>query len=253
MQLTFDLNLAKQKPTNQEACPFCSQEVLGRELGRQGEMLWVENLYPTLADTYQTVIIESDWHEGDIPDYSLDANRQLFAFLYQNWKALEGTGDFTSVLLYRNFGPLSGGSLRHPHSQIVGLKTGDAYAHHQPSDFQGLEVQALGHGRAEITLSSQPLVGYCEFNIRITDSAELDALADACQTVLAYLKTDYFPAIDLSYNLFFFEREEGIIVKVLPRLVASPYFLGYGIRLVDNPQRLEEIKTGLLTYLNQNS
>lgn len=252
MQLTFDLDLARQKPTNSDRCPFCSKAVLGRELGRQGEMLWVENLYPTLADTYQTVVIESDWHEGDIPDYSTAHNRQLFAYLYASWKQLEATGDFASVLLYRNFGPLSGGSLRHPHSQIVGLKTGDPASLLPSSAFQGVTVQALGQGRAEITLSQQPLVGYCEFNLRITDPAELDALADACQSVLRYLKTDYFPQIaDLSYNLFFYDRPEGLIVKIMPRLVASPYFLGYGIRLVDKRERLSEISRQLKTYLSK--
>lgn len=249
MKLTFNLDVARQKPDNSGECPFCRQQVLGKELGRDGSILWVENLYPTMADCYQTVVIESDWHEGDIPDYEPSHNRKLFAFLYKGFRQLQATGRFASVLLYRNFGPLSGGSLRHPHSQIIGLTELDGYAKIKPSYFEGLVVQAKANGRAGITLSTDPIMGYCEFNISISHPAELDNLADACQQVLRYLKTDYFPTHDLSYNLFFFEQGEGLVVKVLPRLVASPYFLAYGIRMVDNDQRLEEVKQGLLTYL----
>ncbi|WP_416533183.1 DUF4931 domain-containing protein, partial [Klebsiella pneumoniae] len=40
-------------------------------------------------------------------------------YLLSKWQLMEESGHYRSVVLYRNFGPLSGGSLRHPHSQIV--------------------------------------------------------------------------------------------------------------------------------------
>lgn len=247
-KLTFNSSIAKKKPTNQDRCPFCYQEELGKVLDRQDQMIWVENKYPVLEQAYQTLIIESDWHDGDIPIYSRDYNRQLFSYAVEKFEYLEQSEKFKSVLCYKNFGPLSGGSLRHPHLQIVGLESVDGYAFIQESAFEGLEVQSFRQG-ARLVLSSDPIAGGLEFNIIISKRSHLEILADVSQLVLRFITHVYFKDKEASYNLFLYPIKEGFVCKIMPRYVVSPYLLGYGIRQVPSQKRLSQLKSHLESYL----
>lgn len=85
-------------------------------------MIWLANRFPTLKDTKQTVIIESDDHQGDVANYSAEYNCKLMKFSLACFDKMNQSEEFRSVLWYKNFGPMSNGSLSHPHMQIVGLK-----------------------------------------------------------------------------------------------------------------------------------
>ncbi|MCH4169615.1 MAG: DUF4931 domain-containing protein [Lactobacillus sp.] len=251
--LIFQPEIAKHKPENirhpHNYCPFCDTAHLTNILNQEGDKIWLVNKYRTLKDTYQTVLIESANHNGDASNYSVAENRSIFAFANQCWHNLIDTGAYRSVLLYKNFGPMSGGSLKHPHFQIVGLTHKDGYQDITPDNFEGLTVfQEPGF---TLNLSTYPIVGFLEFNLIIADPAQITKLADTAQVVIKYILNDYFHGICDSYNLFFYDFNDQIICKIIPRFVMSPYFVGYKIPQLNDEQRLLEIKKALLAKLTQ--
>jgi hypothetical protein len=63
-------------------------------------------------------------------------------------------------------------------------------------------------------------------------------MADYIQIVAHYLLNNFYKGCK-SYNLFFYQLEGRILVKVVPRFVTSPLFIGYSIPQVSN--RAEEV------------
>ena len=68
------------------------------------------------------MIIESAVHKTDLTEYTKEKARQVISFGLEKWNLLEKDSRFRSVIYFRNYGPESGGSQRHPHSQIIGLE-----------------------------------------------------------------------------------------------------------------------------------
>lgn len=140
--LKFDYNAAKGKPENirhpKGYCPFCDVAHLTNILAQEQDRIWLVNKFRTLEDTFQTVVIESSDHEGGPSIYSIEQNRQVFEFAFKCWQKMIDSNQYTSVIMYKNFGPLSGGSLRHPHFQIVGLNDYDVYQNISVENFTGV-------------------------------------------------------------------------------------------------------------------
>lgn len=65
--------------------------------------------------------------------------------------------------MYKNKGPLSGGSLVHPHMQIVGLEQEDGYASLTSANFEGINVWQ--QGRIAANISTEPIMGFFEVNV----------------------------------------------------------------------------------------
>lgn len=235
---------ATNTPTS--GCPFCDRESLSDIYRQEGEKIWLKNKYQTLEKTEMTVIIESAEHEGDISTYSPAENREIFRFAFDCWGELIASDKFKSVLMFRNFGPRSGGSLRHPHMQIVGLKETDGYAEVKPENFSGLEIHRNG---VDIILSDQPVMGFVEFNVSIDDLSQVERLADHVQTISRYLVKDYMNGRCDSYNLFFYHIDGRYICKIVPRFITSPYFIGYKLSQVNSPEHLREVAMELKKIL----
>jgi len=241
--LKFDYNAAKGKPENirhpKGYCPFCDVAHLTNILAQEQDRIWLVNKFRTLEDTFQTVVIESSDHEGGPSIYSIEQNRQVFEFAFKCWQKMIDSNQYTSVIMYKNFGPLSGGSLRHPHFQIVGLNDYDVYQNISVENFTGVFVS--NQPQREITLSTHPIIGFVEINIAINGVENIDALADAAHVMIDYLLNDYMGGRLSSYNLFFYKINERFYCKIVPRFATSPYFVGYKISQVQNMQRLKEI------------
>ncbi|KRL01111.1 hypothetical protein FC81_GL001250 [Liquorilactobacillus capillatus DSM 19910] len=229
------------------ACPFCQRETLAGILAEEEDRIWLENKYRTLDETYQTVIIEAAEHDGDISTYPRSKNRAIFNFALKAWKTIIDSGKYKSVLMYKNFGPYSGGSLRHPHMQIVGLNKIDAYANIRKQNFTG-HMFYKDHG-VKINISAYPIAGFTEFNIILLDAEKIEPFADIVQTVVNYILNDYFKGRCTSYNLFFYYINSQIVAKIVPRFVVSPYFMGYKIPQVNDSKRNTEIEKELATKL----
>lgn len=276
--LVFINRVARHKPENirhtDGYCPFCHPETLENILRQDGERIWLVNKYRTLVDTMQTIVVESGDHEGDFSNYSAGESEAVLRFSLECWGQMLRDRRYRSVLMYKNYGPLSGGSIRHPHLQIVGLTKKDGYERVPANAFGGVEV--LHDGGRELSLSTHPLMGFMETNASVPETsddalvapADVAWLSGVIRKLVRFLLESYHGHGCTSYNLFFYRtrdtvevRDSGIAaaqvvgssamggddvpgrvtVKVVPRWVASPYFVGYRISQVDCDETLEAV------------
>ncbi|WP_338461746.1 DUF4931 domain-containing protein [Brevibacillus borstelensis] len=238
--LHFDMHIGRQKPENimnrQAACPFCFPDELDGILEQRGEMIWLKNKYPVLQDATQTLVIETSQCDSELSVYEKDHLYALFAFGVEKWLEMTESGSYRSVLFFKNHGPYSGGSIRHPHMQIVGLKHYDYLKDVEGEHFEGIVIdQDAG---VTCNLSTKPRAGFFEYNVILSESGSLNRMADYIQ-ILTHWILHHVNRICQSYNLFFYQWDGQIIVKVVPRFVASPLYVGYGIPQVGN--NLEEV------------
>lgn len=249
-QLYFSSDISKKKPENiintNNECPFCDVKALKGIIEKEDNIIWLKNKYPTLKDTFQTIIIESNNCDADISTYDKSYMRKLMSFSINKWIELSKTEKYQSVILFKNHGPLSGGSIKHAHMQIVGLKDIDYKKNILIENFKGLQI--FKQDGVELNISQQPIVGFSEFNIILDSITFLDVLSDYIQIVIKYILNDFHKGC-ISYNMFFYEINEKILCKIIPRFVVSPYFVGYKIPQVPVEKRLLEIKEQLLKVL----
>lgn len=227
--LCFQLNVAVEKASythERTVCPFCLREELTGIIAAEGPMLLIENKFQLLAEAYQTVLIETDSCTENITTYSPDYMQQVLTFGIDHWLAMEASGAYTSVVFFKNHGPLSGGTIAHAHFQIVGLKRIDYRNGITDAVFEGIEVYRAG--RNLINVSTKPNASATEINIIVPERDDA-FMADAIQKVVRYLQKR-----TASYNLFFYQWKGAIICKAMPRYVVSPYLMGYAIPHTSN-------------------
>ena len=127
--LRFNIELGRTKPVNirneQVRCPFCDRSKLTDILDTSGHIIWLMNKYPVLEKTWPTVIIETETDEGEFSTLPADEAAHILQFGLDKWRETRQRKEFKSVLFFKNHGYMSGGSIRHPHSQIIGLENYD--------------------------------------------------------------------------------------------------------------------------------
>ncbi|MCM3115205.1 DUF4931 domain-containing protein [Neobacillus sp. MER 74] len=236
--LHFNTSIGVQKPENirnkDQACPFCERDQLTNFIAVDEPIILLKNKYPVLEHTFQTVLIETDDCHGELSTYSKEHLHKLMRFGIKHWLEMEATGRYQSVIFFKNHGPLSGGTLSHPHMQIIGLDEIDYKEKVTHDMFEGIVI-AEEEG-VRFTLSTKPRVGFYEFNIEMDDSGYQERFSDYLQTAVHYILNN-FPFKATSYNLFFHHIENKIYAKVVSRFVTTPLYIGYGIPQV--PSNLE--------------
>nr|WP_144885500.1 DUF4931 domain-containing protein [Lactobacillus jensenii]TVU98281.1 DUF4931 domain-containing protein [Lactobacillus jensenii] len=246
--LVFNTQIAKGKPSNNDGCPFCDIEKLTGIIEKQNQFIWLENKYQTLLDTYLTLIIESSDHLGDITNYSYEYNRSLIHYAVDKWLKLDNSKQYRSVAMFKNFGPLSGGSLRHPHLQIVGFKKADIYPEVHSENFTGLSIKKGPN--FEVNMSLQPIMGYTEFNVIISNMDKLDLFSDNIKDLVSFCMSEaFYQGRCKSYNLFFYRIDGKVICKLVPRFITPPYYIGYRQSQRNSDINLEKIKTDFFNYI----
>lgn len=244
-QLVFDTEIGQSKPItvlHNEGCPFCNRKQLTGILEEDEPIIFLVNKYPVLLDTVQTVIIETDDCNSELSLYQKEHLYKLLRFGMAKWQEMRDSGQFKSVLFYKNHGPYSGGTIRHPHMQIVGLKNVDYTKNIKITSFDGCIIDA--RPGVELNIAREPQIGLFEFNIKLKSLAELDGMADYLQIMAHYLLNGFHKSCS-SYNIFFYYLEKRIFAKVIPRFVTSPLFVGYGIPQVSN--RTVEVRQEIRT------
>lgn len=238
-QIPFNLSVSKDKPysSRHDACPFCSPKSLTNILETEDDLIWLMNKYPIFEKSWPTVIIETADHNSDIPDYTPEKLHQVISFGVTRWLNLMKRDEFKSVIYFRSHGPHSGGSLVHPHSQIIGLYDTDYSDNIHKENFIGSVFHEDSDSYA--SLSSYPLTNMAEFNLTLKKDGDINRFADVMRKIILYALNDFPFPVD-SYNLFFYLRKH-IHVKIFPRHVASPLYLGYKIIPVLNDQCRENI------------
>lgn len=251
-QLYFLNDIGKQKPKSihnkNTACPFCAVEQLTDILETDESIIWLKNKFPTLQDTFQTVIIETDNCDDHIATYTKEHMEKLIQFSIRHWLKLEQSHEFQSAILYKNHGPFSSGSLHHAHMQIIGMKYVDYRHNVTDGNFQGMIVKK--DEKIELNISTRPIIGFTEFNIIIENVTAIDRMAHYIQQTVRYILTDFHKSCN-SYNLFFYHMHGKIICKVVPRFVVSPLYVGYKIPQVST--KLNEVKEQLASYFKTNN
>ena len=240
--LIFLNDINKDKPNefkkvNMKECPFCNRDELTDIIDQKGPFILLKNKYPTIKDTYQLVLIETYNCDIDMGDYSVEHMQELIRFGVKHWLKIEESGEFKSVIFYKNHGPHSGGSLKHPHMQIVGVKNIDYRLNVTRECLNGDVIWA--DAGVELNLAREPKIGFMEFNVKAKGDGSVERLADCIQIVTHYLLHHFHRGCN-SYNLFFYQfSQEEISVKIVPRFVTSPLFVGYSIPQVSS--RAEEV------------
>lgn len=235
--LVFNAGIGRQKPESiinrSTACPFCDRDRLEGIIEQRGSIILLQNKYPVLEETFPTVLIETDECDGELSIYPREHLHELIRFGVDKWLEMEESGEFRSVIFFKNHGPLSGGTIHHPHMQIIGLRNVDYRQSIKQEDFSGLTIDR--QPGVECNLSSKPRVGFFEYNVILHDRDKLTQMADYLQMLAHYILNHRNCS---SYNLFFYRLDERILVKVVPRYVTSPLFVGFSIPQVSN--NLEE-------------
>lgn len=232
--LGFNIDIGKTKPENivhrEAACPFCDVKSLQNVFEIKDNMILLENKYQVLQDAYQLLVIETDKCDEDMPNYTKEHMHKLMRFSIGHWLDMINSKKYKTVLMFKNHGPMSGGTMRHPHMQIVGLKNLSDTHMYDIRQFEGTIIHQ--ENSVELNLSTKPRVGFTEINIIMGDKKDIDILADYVQIGVDYIMNHF--AVCSSYNLFFYLIEGKICVKVMPRFATSPLFIGYNIELVPN-------------------
>jgi len=228
--LVFDSKIGGAKPVTVvdigHKCPFCNRDELTGIIAADGPILLIANKYPVLQDTFQTVLIESEDCASELSLYPKEHLHRVIRFGTKHWLDMIDGGEFKSVLFFKNHGPNSGGTICHPHMQIVGLRNIDYTANIPPPSLGGSMISS--DAGVTLSIADKPLIGFVELNVRITDLAQLDRMADYLQICAHYL-LNHFNRYCNSYNIFFYHIDGQITAKVIPRFVTSPIFVGYAI------------------------
>lgn len=233
--LHFNTAIGVKKPENyrnkEQACPFCAREELTDLIEIDGPIILLKNKYPVLQHAYQTVLIETDDCHAELSTYPIEHLHRLIRFGLKHWLEMEQSGRYQSVIFFKNHGPLSGGTISHPHMQIIGLNDIDYKEKVEPEMFEGI-VLAEEDG-VSFTLSTKPRVGFYEFNVEMDDFGYKERFSEYLQTAVHYI-LNHFPFRASSYNVFFHHINKKIYAKVVPRFVTTPLYIGYGLPQVPN-------------------
>ena len=133
---------------------------------------------------------------------------------------------------------MSGGTIRHPHMQIIGFKHINPDYFYNEEEFSGLVIDS--HNGVEFNIATSPKIGFYEFNIVPKSNDAIDTVADYIQIATDYIM-NHFGRCE-SYNVFFYTQDLGgeklLRARVIPRYSAPPLFVGYNIHV--RPSNLDE-------------
>ncbi|MBE8954226.1 MAG: DUF4931 domain-containing protein [Quinella sp. 2Q5] len=231
----FNTDIGKTKPENfvhaETACPFCDVKHLTGIIETEGDIIFLRNKYNVIGGADQFVLIEGRECSTDMPDYPREKMRRVIRMGVRQWKNLLASGKYEEVLFFKNYGLMSGGTLRHPHMQLVGFPRLKSELLFDEAELSGIVIDE--RDGVQFNISNCPRVGFGELNVVCQSGGSLDRLADYLQ-VGVHWAMNHFSRKCTSYNIFFYRRGEKIFAKVMPRYATSPYFVGYNIHFLPN-------------------
>lgn len=239
--IRFDTTVGRTKPVTlldgrEDACPFCDVEHLTDIIETDDDIIFLKNKYNVVVGADQFVLIEGRECDADMPEYTREHMVRVLRLGFKHWRRLLDCGRYEEVLFFKNFGALSGGTIKHPHMQLVAFPELRSDLLFDPIEMYGIVIKKKDS--AELNISTCPRIGFGELNVVTGFDAPLEPVAEFIQVGVHYL-THHFRKNLTSYNIFFYHRSEKVYVKMMPRFATSPYFVGYNIRF--RPYNLEQI------------
>ena len=240
--IEFNTDVGRTKPATlthaETACPFCDVEHLTGIIDTDDDIIFLRNKYHVIEVADQFVLIEGRDCNSDMPDYSREKMRRVIHMGIKHWKNLLASGKYEEVLFFKNYGVMSGGTIKHPHMQLVGFPKLKSELLFDEAELRGIVIAE--RDGVELNISNCPRVGFGELNVVMESGGSVDTLADFLQVATHYVK-NFFNKKTTSYNIFFYRRAGKIFAKVMSRYVTSPYFVGYNIHfLPNNVERIAE-------------
>ena len=244
--IRFNTDIGKTKPENivhtDNACPFCDTANLTGIIDTDGDIIFLENKYNVIEGADQFVLIEGSECTVDMPNYTDEHMRRVIKLGLKHWKRLLNSGKYEEVLFFKNYGSMSGGTIRHPHMQLVGFPKLKSELLFFPEEMRGIVIARKNN--VELNISTCPRIGFGELNVVPEIDIDIDTFADFLKIAVHYLM-NYFRKNLTSYNIFFYHQEKQIYAKILPRFATSPYFIGYNVRFL--PNNIERIANEIRT------
>ena len=238
--IRFNTDVGKIKPENivnsDNACPFCDVASLENILDTDDDIIFLPNKYNVIEGADQFVLIEGKECNVDMPGYSREHMRRVIKMGLKHWRELLNCGKYEEVLFFKNFGPMSGGTIRHPHMQLVGFPQLKSELLFEPEELRGIVIARQDN--VELNVSNFPRVGFGELNVVVEKGGNIETLADFLQIGVHYLM-NFFRKNLHSYNIFFYRRAGIIYAKMMPRFATSPYFVGYNVHFL--PRNITQI------------
>ncbi|WP_297965357.1 DUF4931 domain-containing protein [uncultured Anaerovibrio sp.] len=266
--INFNTTIGVKKPrtiqgiANTIDCPFCDVEHLVNIIDTDDNIILLKNKYNVMEPSDQLVLIETDQCKSDIPDYPKEQMRRVIHMGVKHWIEMLNCGKYRSVIFFKNFGPMSGGTIQHPHMQLVGYPELDPELMFDPVEFEGLKIYE--RQGVELNTSTNPRIGFSEYNLVLHDEAyagleteqaaltpreeSLNLLADLIKETVTFMK-NYFKRPNFSYNLFFYNVEKQMRVKIMPRFATPPMYVGYNIHL--RPTSIPSFAENLKNHLKE--
>jgi len=244
--IRFNTDIGKTKPENivhtDNACPFCDTANLTGIIDTDGDIIFLKNKYNVIEGADQFVLIEGSECTVDMPNYTDEHMRRVIKLGLKHWKRLLNSGKYEEVLFFKNYGSMSGGTIRHPHMQLVGFPKLKSELLFFPEEMRGIVIARKNN--VELNISTCPRIGFGELNVVPEIDIDIDTFADFLKIAVHYLM-NYFRKNLTSYNIFFYHQEKQIYAKILPRFATSPYFIGYNVRFL--PNNIERIANEIRT------
>lgn len=245
--IRFNTDIGSTKPATlthaETACPFCDVEHLTDILDTDDDIIFLRNKYNVIEGADQFVLIEGRECQSDMPAYSKEKMRRVIKMGVRHWQRLLASGKYEEVLFFKNYGIMSGGTIRHPHMQLVGFPRLNSELLFDEAELRGIVIAASDG--VEFNVSNYPRVGFGELNVVVERNGSLDTLADFIQIAVHYAM-NFFNKRCTSYNIFFYRRDGRVFAKIMPRYATSPYFVGYNIHFL--PNNVERIAEEIRAY-----
>lgn len=196
-------------------CPFCDFENLNQKILKKHEnlqMLWCENKYPTLTEFEQTLILETDKCNYTLHQYEVDYIYELYKFIFDCANELHEK--WNDVIILKNKGLKSGGTVPHDHTQIIGVPFESIPPNKEV--FEGLSL--LESDSCSINVSDKPLSEILEFNISFHEWNK--DVAKEMKIFFEFLNKEEIT----SYNIIYFDTPIFKGFKVFSRMKLSFLF-----------------------------
>lgn len=239
--INYNYKKAVKKPNTIEKndfCPFCKVDKLTNIIYQQEGRILLENKFKTIKDAEQFVIIETNLCNKNMLNYTKKEMFLVINFAISNWIKLSSSGKYKSVILFKNHGKLSGGSIKHSHMQIIGFNNLNYIENINKEYFYGSTI--FKNSNLIINISNTPKITSTEFNIIIIDKINnynheliISDLAKSIQLLIKYICEDFYIKCE-SFNIFFYEFKNKIICKIIPRFITSPIYIGYNLIYLSN-------------------